>query len=212
MQRILAMVLLAAAVGAGGCGGDDAGTGRGLQTSSTAGDAPATETNTPTIQEPGAAEAARLVDKVRAALDAAGYNVEDEDVSGTATNSLRVGDTSVVFHRSTADATADYAGIKGAFKDNPGAHTPRCTTSRACDDQPRNYHEYHRGAALRFTVRGQVNAVDPAGDASRPRLRQPHERCSTSASPQPCAAFQYPSARSRRRRAASRTTCRPPNA
>lgn len=124
------MVLLAAAVGAGGCGGDDTGTDRGSQTSSTAGDAPATETNTPTIQEPGAAEAASLVDKVRAALDAAGYTVEDEDVSGTATASLRVGDTSIVFYRSTADASADYAGIKGAFKDNPGRGSARIRDTR----------------------------------------------------------------------------------
>ena len=111
-----------------GGGGDETGT-DGDRRRLDGGDAPAPRQN-PTIHEPGAAEAASNVDKVRAALDAAGYTVEDEDVSGTATNSLRVGDTSIVFYRSTADASADYAGIKGAFKDNPGRGSARIKDTR----------------------------------------------------------------------------------
>lgn len=121
LTSLLAVTFVA--VGLVACGGDDkkaAGTPAPSKTATPAGDAPASETNTPKLEEPGAEEADSNVEKVRKALDDAGINVTDEDVSGTATASLDADGTSIVFYRNSEDAAEEGAAIAKVFKGKPG--------------------------------------------------------------------------------------------
>jgi hypothetical protein len=115
-----------------GCGGGDKeGGGAAQRTSSPAAGQTPAAAKTPTIEQPGAADAMSNVDKVRTALQSAGFTAaEADDVSGTAEASLGVDDTTIIFYKNTRDAAEEGGVIKRAFSKVPGRGSIRIKGTR----------------------------------------------------------------------------------
>lgn len=132
--RCVVAGLAALALALGGCGGDDttAGGDDTAGTASTTTSEPKRSTTTVADVAPPKipADTARDVDRVRAALKAAGYTVTDSRFPGKPLAQLEVGAMLVAFYAKAADATRSAAGLKKAFDNSPGRGLVRASGTR----------------------------------------------------------------------------------
>lgn len=105
-----------------GCGGANS-----VSTSSQSTSASATH-ETPTITQPGAQPGSLAAIKQR--LTAAGYSPEDREVSGNAVEDVEVDGVEIDSFRTAAAARAEYAAIRGVFRDHPGRGIARLLGTR----------------------------------------------------------------------------------
>lgn len=87
-----------------------------------------TRATEPKIVDPGGENG--TLGAVRARLEAAGYEVEQEDVSGAAVAGLRIGTVSVTGYRDSADAEAEADAIRRVFAEQPGRGLVRVEGTR----------------------------------------------------------------------------------
>ncbi len=115
LARQIAAALAIVACGLSGCGDDD-GDGDGRATAPVG---TGTAAQTQTTAQASSEETADAVREVRAALEAAGLKVVEQEVSGFAEALLNVGDTDVTFYKDAAGADADAAVVRRVAEEHP---------------------------------------------------------------------------------------------